>query len=78
MCAHSESPIDNVFSIKECMRVFDLKDVKTVRLAIISGRVKGRKLDSAEGAYGGTYIIDCASAFAAWGYRIKKDEASNV
>lgn len=70
MCANSESPIDNVFSIRECMEVFGLRDVKTVRMAIITGRVKGRKLDSDFGEPGGTYIIDCASAFNVWGYRI--------
>lgn len=78
MCAQGESAIDNVFSIRECMEVFGIKDAKTVRMAILTGRVTGRKLDSADGEYGGTYIIDAASAFARWGNRIQdKDGKQN-
>lgn len=78
MCPKNESAIDNVFSIRECMEVFNLKDAKTVRMAILTGRVVGRKLDSADGEYGGTYIVDAASAFARWGNRITdKDGKQN-
>lgn len=66
------SAIDCVMSIKECLEVFHLKDTKTVRMAILTGRVTGRKLDSADGEYGGTYIVDKASAMKVWGSRISK------
>lgn len=74
--AKRDSPIDKVISMRECMKIFDIKDSKTVLMAILTGRVIGRKMDKEVGEYGGTFIIDFDSAYAKWGHRLNKETKS--
>lgn len=71
-----DSPVNHVITVNECMTIFDIKDRKTIHIAIWTGRLDARKADSDIGEARGFYLISFASAHKLWADRIKdKDNA---